>query len=218
LPADSIIFNLEQFDQRSAWFRPDYLSLLSEYPLLDYSRKNLLALRNSGLAHAQLLEIGYSPVLTRIPAAAAQDIEVLFYGSNNDRREQVLAALESAGVNLHYLWDVYGVERDAMIARSKIVLNMHAFDANIFEIVRVSYLLSNGACVVSEGNPDDPDVQGLVGGLELVPYPLLVQRCVDLLHDEQRRRRTARLGAEMIRARPQARLLMECIERSATGV
>ena len=43
------------------------------------------------------------------------------------------------------------------IARSKIVLNLHQYDAQVFEIVRVSYLLANRRAVVSErgANPTE---------------------------------------------------------------
>jgi hypothetical protein len=40
LPDGSIIFNLEQFALRSDWITPEYLFLLSDHPLLDYSRRN----------------------------------------------------------------------------------------------------------------------------------------------------------------------------------
>jgi hypothetical protein len=57
-------------------------------------------------------------------------------------------------------------------------------------------------------------VQGLAGGLELVPYERLVDACTSLLNDEARRDALARAGFEKIRSRLQAQLLLDCIERS----
>jgi hypothetical protein len=214
LPDGSIIFNLEQFALRSDWITPEYLFLLSDHPLLDYSRRNSHALSLAGLDHVQLLEIGYSPVLARVQPAATRDIDIFFYGSMNDRRRHILEQLAGRGFHVVAGYGSYGAERDELIGRSRIVLNLHAYETNIFEIVRVSYLLSNGVCVVSEGDPSDPDVQGLAGGLELVPYERLVDACTSLLNDEARRDALARAGFEKIRSRLQAQLLLDCIERS----
>ena len=59
------------------------------------------------------------------------------------------------GINVKALFGVYGRERDKLIARSKIVLNMHHYSSQIFEIVRVFYLLTNRKAVVAECNARD---------------------------------------------------------------
>ena len=58
---------------------------------------------------------------------------------------------------------------------------MHYYDANIFELVRVSYLLANRKAVVAECNPGteiDPDIADAV---QLAPYEGLVGACVELV-------------------------------------
>ena len=83
------------------------------------------------------MPIGYAPQLTRI-APAAEDVDVLFVGSLNDRRRTVLDALEAKGAKVERVFGVYGPERDGWLARAKICLNLHFYEARVFEVVRVS--------------------------------------------------------------------------------
>jgi len=89
-----------------------------------------------GLPRPTYVPIGYVPELTRI-APAAEDIDVLFYGASYERRYAVLRDLHDRGLRVKWLSGVYGASRDAWIARSKIVLNIHYWDAKIFEKVRL---------------------------------------------------------------------------------
>jgi hypothetical protein len=68
-------------------------------------------------------------------------------------------------VCIEFLAGVYREERDRLIARAKVVLNMHYYDARVFEIVRVSYLLSNEKAVVAECGATttiEPDIRDAV--------------------------------------------------------
>ena len=206
LPKDSILFNLEQVDLASSWMGGPYLAMLMRYAVLDYSAANVAALRQLGLTHAKHLPIGYAEGLTRIPRAERRDIDVLFVGTLNPRRVEILGALQAAGLTVVHLFDVYGAARDEAIARSKIVLNLHFYDAAVFEIVRVSYLLANRVCVVSEGK-DDEDTAPFLGGLCLCRYEEIVARCTELVADEEAREATAARGFELMRARSQTDLL-----------
>jgi hypothetical protein len=62
---------------------------------------------------------------------------------------------------VHHAYDVWGPARDELIARAKVVLNLHYYEAAIFEQVRVSYLLNNEALVISESS-------------EFVPYRITI--------------------------------------------
>lgn len=213
LPAGSIMVNLEQILPGNKWLHRDYLSLLRRFPVLDYNPRNRERLRHVGVSHAGLLEVGYSPVLTRIPTDVEKDIDVLFYGSvlGCERRERILDALPARGLKVVELFGAYGAERDAAIARAKVVLNLHHDDTSPFEIIRVSYLLANRVCVVSEGDADDPDIEWLAGGLALAPYDELIDRCLDLANDAARREEIARTGFERISTRRQSYLLQQCL-------
>jgi hypothetical protein len=211
LPRDSIIFNLEQVAEGTLWLAKDYLDLLKTHAVLDYSPSNRDRLHRIGIRHAGLLEIGYSPVLTRIPADREKDIDVLFYGYLSERRMDLLEAIAGAGLEVHACHNRFGAERDEDIARSKMVLNVHHYEDAVFEVVRVSYLLANSVPVVSEGHPDQPDLKWARAGLELGPYDKLVDLCVALAADPERRTRLGAAGYECIKSRPQAELLKACI-------
>lgn len=217
LPPDSVVVNLEQVSDDSAWLKTDYMEIMQAFPVIDYSPRNRDNLAAKGITHAQVLGVGYSPVLSRIPVAAEKDIDVLFYGSTNERRLMILKALHSKGIRVVPLFNVYGAERDAAIARAKIVINIHHYSSNVFEIVRVSYLLANGACVVTEGNPRDPDVQPFLSGLAVTPYEDLVARCRALLADDAARQRMAEAGLAAIKALPQSKMLMGLIDANSAA-
>jgi hypothetical protein len=148
-PGD-IIYNTEH--PSSGWLaHRSYVGLLSTHEVWDYRPLGVGKGRR-----AKYVPIGYVPQLTRIPKADPQDIDVLFYGSMNDRRAKVLTELREAGLAVVNVFGVYGKERDALIARSKVVLNMHYYEPGEFESVRVSYLWANRKCVVSEEGRQSP--------------------------------------------------------------
>jgi len=88
-PADLIVYNLEQIYRNPQMMTPAYAALLKTHPVWDYSSRNIAALAEEGIA-AALCGIGYMPSLTRIAAAPVRDIDVLFIGSMNRRRQAML--------------------------------------------------------------------------------------------------------------------------------
>ncbi len=123
----------------------------------DYNQRNIDRLKSDFVVDNALLwlRIGYLPCMQRIVRAAIPDVDVLFYGKQSARRRHILDAMRLSGLEIVSLENVYGAERDAWIARSKIVLNLHYYDfSGVAEIVRLSYLLSNEKAVVSECGED----------------------------------------------------------------
>jgi hypothetical protein len=75
----------------------------------------------------------------------------LFYGSRNARREALLERIKSCRRRIRVQWaHGWGAELDSYIENSKIVVNLHYYDAAIQEQSRIFYLLINGKCVLSE--------------------------------------------------------------------
>lgn len=217
LPKDSIIINLEQVSDESTWINSRYVTILKNFPVLDYSPRNRERLASKGIEHAGLLEIGYSACLTRIASAPGKDIDVLFYGSLNQRRAEILRTLQQAGLKVAHLFNVYGSQRDAAIARSKVVINIHHYSSNVFEIVRVSYLLANRVCVLTEGDPADPDVAPFIDGLAIEPYERLIERCTQLVADDNARILLQEKALQTIAARSQAAMLKAVIDAGKTA-
>ncbi len=209
LPEGSVIYNLEQVDRASGWLGETYVGLMRRHAVLDYSHSNLAALRAGGIAHARLLPLGHADALERVRPAPGRDIDVLFYGSLNERRAAVLDALKARGANVIHLFNVYGEERDAAIARSRIVLNLHHYEAAVFESARVGYLLANGACVVTEGVEGDPDLAPYRGGLAICGYGELADLCMLLLGEDAVREALGERGRALARAYRQADRLGE---------
>jgi SAM-dependent methyltransferase len=206
LPPDAILYNLEQIDPGSAWITPALLDVFRRHEVWDYSAGNAARYAGLGLAAPRVVPLGWVPELERI-APAAEDVDVLFYGCLNPRRLAILDALRARGLRVESLFGVYGAERDAWIARAKLVLNVHFFEAKVFEIVRVSYLLGNRRCVVSERGADPAEEAGLEDGVAFAPYEALVETCVRLAGDPAERARIATAGQAAIRRRDETALL-----------
>jgi hypothetical protein len=210
LPPGLILYNLEQIQRDSPWLTPGYLELLRRYPVWDYSARNIERLKDYGIERVALCGIGYMPALTRIPAAI-EDVDVVFVGSLNDRRRHVLDALAREGKSVRAGFNLYGGERDALIARAKLVLNLHFYESQVFEIVRVSYLLANRKCVVSETGHDSTLEGPLRDGVAFAPYDDLAETCLRLLEQPRERARLAARGFADFSALSQVPMLQRAL-------
>jgi hypothetical protein len=212
----SILYNLEQIYDGSPWLTPELLAAFRAHTVWDYSPANIAALARHGIA-ARHAPVGYVPQLTRIPACAEQDIDVLFIGSIAERRLTILQALQERGAKVMAIYGLYGPPRDAFIARAKIVLNIHFHAAKVFEIVRVSYLLANRCFVVSETG-SDPDAERRLGaGVAFCEYDRLIETCLAYLADPPARRAVAARGFEIMSAWREAELLRPLVGAAAGG-
>ena len=194
-------------------FSPAYVDLLKQHRVWDYSPKNIEQLARWGIPNAQLCEIGFVPELMRIPERP-QDIDVLFYGSLNGRRRKVLNQLSDQGAKVKVLQGLYGPQRDVWIARSKIVLNIHYYEAKVLEIVRLSYLLSNGRFVISEKGKDADLETPFAQGMVLDAYDMLVPQCMTWLQHASARRAIAMEGQRVFSQRSQAEFLRPLVTES----
>lgn len=212
--AKYLIFQMETLDERSgaAGPSPAYMEVLAHAnQVWDYSRKNLEYLATHGCRDTQYIPIGYSPRLERITHAQNKDIDVLFYGTGNARRLQILDALRARGVRVEAVFRAYGQPRDQAIARSKIVLNLHKFDHSELEQVRISYLLNNRCFVISEPAPGNPWGDGVV----FSDYDKLVDCCVNYLRPEMAARRSqiAETGYANLKSLPMAAGMRSALDR-----
>lgn len=214
LPSSTVIYNLEQLDAAACQALNLRLDQMRRFTVWDYSLRNIKRLAEFDCA-ARHVPLGYSPELTRIEPAPEQDIDVLFYGSINERRQKVLDGLRRAGLNVHAAFGAYGAARDALIARAKVVLNVHFYDSQIFEIVRVSYLLANRKAVVSEYSAATEIDDDLRDGVVLASYDRLVDECVQLVAQHDARQALARRGFECMSARDEASILKAALESRA---
>ncbi|WP_371884464.1 hypothetical protein [Caballeronia sp. S22] len=73
----------------------------------------------------RVVPVGYVPELTRIRFAEPRDIDVLFIGSLCPRRARVIERMRAAGIGIVAAFGVYGRARDRLIARAKLLFNVH---------------------------------------------------------------------------------------------
>ncbi len=210
---NSVVVNLEQLrGGRLLEVNPRYIDLLARFPVWDYSDRNIAELRAlTGSRRIAKLGIGYVPQMRRLPAVREQPTDVLFYGSRNERRRDILLALERAGLRVRYLFGVYGQERNRAIAGAKVVLNMHLFEPGIHELIRTSFLLANSKAVVSECNDDTEIEEDIRRAVVPAPYDGLVEACAELVRDTARRRQVERSGFATFAMRDQAAMLAAAI-------
>lgn len=147
------------------WFDISEITVRNSPLVLDINEHGVEALRARGIA-ARHLRLGGVPSM-RAPDVDDRDVELVFLGGKTDRRAARLA--RSAPV----LWDhrvdlrlfsftrpvhdgvpglVFGREKYELLARSRILLNIHRDGTRpgYFEWARMVEAMANGCCVVTE--------------------------------------------------------------------
>lgn len=214
-PKDMVIYNLEQVGGTGGvgveWlrdFQEEMVRWGHRVEVWDYSLENIRVWREAGVG-VKHCPVGYVPGLTRIEASAgsSDEIEVLFVGSMNPRREVVLRELEELGVKVRWLFGVYGKERDAFIARSKLILNIHFYDSKVFEIVRCSYLFANKKFIISEAGNDRTLEDLYVRGAVFGRHGDLARLCVEYLGKDRERAEIAQRGFDIFSRQSQVEFL-----------
>jgi hypothetical protein len=197
-----IFYQLEQLSEAGGWFTPQRLEVLKcAREIWDYSAENVEFLKSKGLSNVKLLPLGFHERLRTI-SQAPKEIDVLFYGSLNDHRKQMLDRLAQI-CQVKYLFGAYGQERDAFIARSRIILNLRLYPAQILEQARLSYLINNECFVISESAANNP-YDGMVVTAD---YDQIPDTCLRFLRDETARTQIARQGYEAFARYPMTEYL-----------
>ena len=208
---DAIFYQLEQVG--SPWFSPAHVDLLRRHTVWDGSARNAAALAREHDVHAVHVPLGHVEELVRIPRAL-EDVDVLFYGSMNDRRARVLGQLAAVGLTCQTLFGVYGRELDSWIARAKLVLNVHFYEAKYLQTMRLTYLLSNGRCVVSEDSAHPDEDAEFADAVDFCCYEDVVAHCFAMIGQPMARAQMGAAGQALMRAQPEAEILRVALEHS----
>lgn len=153
-----LFLNLEQFGPSGASLTQAYRDLLRTSGVIDYDARNVASYSDHP-EDVPVIPFLHAPYLKRPAelniALEERPIDLLFFGSMNERRREWIRRIEATGLSVTLLdKPVYGPERDEYIARAKAVLNIHYYEAAVFEQVRVQHCLSLGTPVISEGRSD----------------------------------------------------------------
>lgn len=210
-PADTIFFNMERHKHFDAAYleRTWIYQVANKYQVWDYSQGNVEALNALNPRFPlHYTPLSYAPTLEKLPRNLEQDVDVLYYGMlkmpfrSDTLREVGVVGPDFTGLSVMSLTNVWGKMRDEFIARSKVVLNISVGEGDIFEIVRVSYLLANRkavVCVSPDGHDEVED--DLRETLKFVTLEQAHGVCQQLADDATAREQYASLGYETFRRR-----------------
>lgn len=147
-----VFFNLEQLGEGGARLSQDYMNLLSTSAVIDYDERNLAAY-GCKTGDVPVVSFQWAPYLATTPPLPIEDrpIDLLFFGSVNERRKAIFSRIEACGWSVS-MFDhpLYGEERDQFIRQAKAVLNCHFYESSRFEQARAFHTLSLGTPVISE--------------------------------------------------------------------
>ena len=147
-----VIVNLEQIGDGGASLSSAYLDLLSRGLVVDYDSGNTSSY-SVFPEEVPLARFGYAPYLATndlIPLES-RPIDLLFFGSMNDRRRKILDLIEATGLKVTIApFRLYGSARDDLIRSAKAVVNIPFYESSRFEQVRAFLCLSLGTPVLSE--------------------------------------------------------------------
>jgi hypothetical protein len=221
LPDDAIVFNAEQVRAMAAqnplW--NSYVELMKSHVTWDYSATNGEQLAKGGVSRLVHCPVGYWPGLSNVVPTATtsvdEDLDVLFIGSLNDRRIKILKRVAGRRLKTHVVFGVHSAERDRLIARAKVVLNIHFYTDPIWEIFRCSHLLANRKCVVTENGGIDPQLEALASKTcAYVAYDKIPETCEALVRDTPRRREIAERGYQAFAEHDQLSYVRTALEAS----
>lgn len=217
LPADTIVYNMEQLrGVGPARIRSELRAAARRFQIWDYSEANLEAWGGIERAHRTLyVPVGHSRNLERIGKAQSQDIDVLIYGMPNEKRLSAFHALSKAGLTGVFVYGLYGAARDALIARSKTVLNITLYgDMRVFEIVRVSYLLANRKAVVANIDADTAIERGVLEAIAPTTPQTLRQIVAELCRDDAKRAELEQRGYDFFSKRDIRPILRRALDET----
>ena len=160
LPINKYFFyQLEQFDKsNSPHIKNNFvLDLMNKSKhIFDYSTVNL---DYYTIAPFNLPKHQFSHLIPAIPDIYnnnKKDIDVLFVGCLNSRRQQILSIIKQSNINLIIPKNCFGNNLSNLISRSKIFLNIRFSDSKILETCRLhEALMSTNTFIVSEKPASD---------------------------------------------------------------
>lgn len=172
-----VVFNMEnvplQVNPRKWWDGS------STQNLWDFSRLSIS--KYPVLCPVKHVPVGYHTSMERFRPRpySERDIDIVFTGHPNVRRNYVIDELRNRGLNvLQVGHGVYGEKRDAILARAKLALNMLYYDNGVFPALRVAHLVANRVPVLSEVCPEGwafvPTVE--YNGLVDTAYDMVTRR------------------------------------------
>jgi glycosyltransferase involved in cell wall biosynthesis len=160
------LFLLGTEQPESEWFDSNLVVAPHARAMLDIHLSGVAAYRARGLPCFHL-PLGYHPLLEQsdVPAKSKRDLDICVLAAMTDRREEFIAANADffAARNCHIRFVPIGFakteetrsylpipQRNALLKRAKILLNVHYSDLRYFEWHRALIAMANRCCLISE--------------------------------------------------------------------
>jgi len=195
----ALVFNFEQLGSTSSIAGPEYLQWLRQWLVLDYHSRNVDHLRRLHGPAQQVLELPIvpSPSLLLGPSLPADRcVDVLFFGSQSDRRTALLRQLEESGLRVETVAGAYGDELTPAIRRARLVLHIHYYETGLFPVARVLQPVVAGVPIVCESSVFSAGCDWSGSGIVFAPYEGLLEACRHLLSSEKEQQQRATMARE----------------------
>lgn len=174
IPANPVLLNLEVLSRSTSKVENEWDLLClndpkisnmiwNSGPALDYLHGNvdLLGARGLGLSpNVQYLRLRYYPGIAHHDVSprelqVTKMIDILFIGAPCPRRNAIIDELRKlSNVRIETVYrHMWGIPREELVRQARIVINLHYYEKN-FETVRIFWLLSLGAFVIAEADPE----------------------------------------------------------------
>ena len=173
----TILINLERLASlKKNEITNKYIELLQQYRYIDFSSENSEYCSQSDLRQPiYLYRPWHEEAWVRTQNEIDKEWDACLIGSITPRREKLAEELNKAGVKTICVFNCYSSERDEILSKSKIALNVHAYeDSSTAEILRLAYYISNKLNVVSEQSNFEDGEEGISQHLEQYTYEALM--------------------------------------------
>ena len=210
----SILYNLEHVDKETEWIVPKFLERHKKHRTWDFCEWNVKKFANLGVTVRGVLPMAYVETASKFQMLDKKDYDIVFVGGMTPRRANIIKNLENAGLNVKWVWQVYGRERDSHIMRAKLALNVHAVPGDkILEIVRLSHLFANKVpCLTERGTNWDEYKDTYENAAVWSDYDDLVTNAVELCKNQEKLNQIGQAGFDImskIRIEPYLKELLE---------
>lgn len=129
-----------------------YIQILNNFNYIDFSSDNIEYCKKNKISiPLYLYRPWHEGKWKRIINEIEKTWDVCLIGSITPRRQTIINRLKQSGLSVTSRFNCYSYERDEILSKSKVCINIHAYeDDKTAEIWRLNYLATNQVRVISE--------------------------------------------------------------------
>jgi hypothetical protein len=201
-PRTTLIANFEQLGSTSALAGAEYQRWLAGRVVVDYHSRNIEHLKRENGSTQRAFELPIIPgpsIIFPPKEPIERTVDVLFFGSLNERRTALVRRLEDAGMRVEVVAGAYGIELAPAVQRARLVLHMHYYDTGLFPVARVLQPVANGVPVVCETSVFSQLSDWSRSGILFADYEQLVEACRRLLDSPREQAARVKAAQDFVR-------------------